>query len=136
MKTKQTKKTVKKAPAKKSLIDGVYSHVFNCRLYPASGEQLELIMSKYKITAQNKVINLAVLEYISMKEEIEKLKEEKRELVNIAYERGKIITDTKNSFNKFLNFDTTSKINPDDINDDDDDERYRQTSILDDDYTN
>ena len=110
-KHKQTpKKAVKKSSAKKStpkvvekiLIDGLYSHKFNCRILPDSGKAMEQIMKDCNLKSFNKAINLALLEHTNLKLEIVELKKQIRSQLMEATEMESAVTNFKNAF-KCLN---------------------------------
>ena len=111
---KAVKKTIAKKvtpkPPEKKLIDGLYSHKFNCRILPASGKGMESIMESKKLKSFNKAINIALLEHTTLQQQVKELENE----LYLERTKGASIATTiyefKDVFDKLMGFKVEKKV--------------------------
>jgi len=70
------KSAAKKAPPKKKLIEGKYSHKFLTRLEPGSGDKLEKLLSLLNIKTYNGTVVFMIHSFSNMIEQIKSLQSE------------------------------------------------------------
>lgn len=98
MKKKTTaKKATPKVPEKK-LIDGLYSHKFNCRILPDSGKAMEVMMQNKGLKSFNKAINIALLEYTEMYDRIGELLKEIDDLKSENRNTNNAVSNFRDAF--------------------------------------
>lgn len=111
MAKQKTKTAVKKAPVKKEakspvkkLYEGLYSHMFRCRILPDAGEQLEQMMKNKGLKSLNKAINIALREYNVHITEIARLRELINDMENKTDEMETVVTEFQSAISNLQNF--------------------------------